>query len=485
MAKVTKNLSKTQASVHSVALVPVVTVLGHVDHGKTSLLDAIRKTNIVAREHGGITQKIGASQVEVNHEGKVRKITFIDTPGHEAFMQMRGRGAKVADIGLLVVSSVDGVMPQTKESIKILKNSNIPYIVVLTKSDVADKNAEKVKGQLLKEEVLLEGKGGDTPVIEVSAKTGDNIKELLDLILLVSDVHPVKTSNIFKGVIIESKLDSKAGPKATVVIKGGKLSVRDEISAEDAEARVKGLINDKGEPLKEAVVGDAIEVLGFEKVPAVGSIVHKKGEKIEEEDTLKSSIKAFREGSENLLRVAIIADSYGSLEAIVAAVEEKINIVSQKTGEVTPADVMFAKSVGAIILGFNARISPAVEKQAREEKVIFRNYNLIYEMIAEIEDFLEGKRLSLEPKILGKAKILASFPFDKKNILGIAVLDGRVAKGDKVKVERDDAVVGEGTITSLRKGKEQTSKAEKGEEAGILLSNEFDFRVGDMVISQG
>ncbi len=482
MAKNSKNLSSNSTSVHSLGT-PVITVLGHVDHGKTTLLDAIRKTNIATREHGGITQKIGASQVEIVHEKQKRKITFIDTPGHEAFMQMRGRGAKVADIGLLVVSAVDGVMPQTKESIKILKASGIPYIVVLTKSDVPDKNVEKVKGQLLKEEVLLEGQGGDVPVVEVSAKANDNIKELLDLILLVSDMHPIQASDTFKGVVIESRLDTKAGPRATVVIKGGKLSLRDEIVSREVSGRVRTLINDKGEQVKTASIGDAIEVLGFEKVPIVGSIINKKGEKIEKEEDQKSSVEAFREGSEELLRVIIVGDSYGSLEAIVAAVEEKINIVSKKTGEVTPADIMFAKSVGAIILGFNAKITPQIEKLAREEKVLVRNYNLIYEMIAEIEDFLEGKRLSLEEKIFGKAKIQASFPFDKQKILGVAILEGRLAKGDRIRIERDDNSIGEGTIASVRQGKEQVSKVEAGAEAGIMLANDLDFQVGDMVIS--
>lgn len=499
MAKNSKNLSDNSTSTHSLsatpvkqansasaeASVPVVTVLGHVDHGKTTLLDAIRKTNVASREHGGITQKIGASQVEILHEGKERKVTFIDTPGHEAFMQMRGRGAKVADIGLLIISSVDGIMPQTKESIKILKTSNIPYIVVLTKSDVADKNVEKVKGQLLKEEVMLESQGGDVPVIEVSAKTNQNIKELLDLILLVSDMHPVEISEIFKGVVIESRLDPKAGPRATVVIKSGKLALRDEIVSGEVVGRVRTLINDKAEQLKEANTGDAIEVLGFEKVPAVGSIVYKKGQEVKAEEEAKSSGEAFREGSENLLRVVIVADSYGSLEAIVNAVEEKINIVSKKTGEITPADVMFAKSTGAIILGFNAKISPAIEKQSREEKVLIRNYPLIYEMISEIEDFLEGKRLSLEEKIFGRAKILASFPFDKQKVIGIAVLEGRVAKGDRIRIERDNVSVGEGMIASVRQGKDQISKVETGSEAGVLLANDLDFQVGDVLICHG
>lgn len=482
MVKTNANLSKSTSAVHPV--VPIVTVLGHVDHGKTTLLDAIRKTDIAAKEHGGITQKIGASQVQVTHEGKPRKITFIDTPGHEAFLEMRGRGAKVADIGLLIVSSLDGVQPQTVESIKILKSSNIPYIVVLTKSDLAEKNIEKVKGQLLKEEVMLEGKGGDVPVIEVSAKTGQNIKELLDLILLVSDLHPTAASGQvqFRGVVIESRLDTKAGPKATVVIRAGKLTVRDEISAGEAKARVRSLINDKNELVKEAVAGDAVEVLGFEKVPSVGSVVQKLGEKVEKEKREERKSEA---RDEDMLKVVVVTDTLGSLEAIVDKIWNKLNIVLQKTGEVSPADIDLAKSVGAVILGFNAKISGSTKKLAEDEKVIMRNYNLIYEMLDEIEDFLEGKRISLEPKILGRAKILALFPFDKKKVLGVQVAEGRVAKGDKVEIVRNEETIGIGTIVSLRQGKEQISKVEAGSEAGILLSNEFDTRVGDMVVSQG
>ena len=508
-----QNLSSNQTSV-----TPVVTVLGHVDHGKTTLLDAIRKTNIASGEHGGITQRIGASQVEVEHEGKKRKITFIDTPGHEAFMQMRGRGAKVADIGLLIVSSVDGVMPQTKESIKILKDSKIPYIAVLTKSDVPEKNIEKVKGQLLKEEVLLEGQGGDVPVIEVSAKTGTNIKELLDLILLVSDLHPTQVQDVLKGVVIESRLDTKAGPKATVVVKSGRVSVRDEIEAGEAKGKVRSLINDKGVQVKEAEIGDAVEVLGFEKVPEVGSVVYSDGRlsalseparqalenKLSSTRSLSESAQQSSQINKNevsassvaaqttnqpspadLLKVIIVADSYGSLEAIVNKIWDKLSIVSQKTGEVTSADVDFAKSTGAIILGFNAKISGSVEKTARDEKVLFRNYNLIYEMIDEIEDFLEGKRLSLEEKIFGRAKIQASFPFNKQKVLGLAVLEGRIVKGDKVRIERGEEVVGESMVTSVRVGKEQISKVEQGQECGVLLSSELDFRVGDVLISHG
>jgi translation initiation factor IF-2 len=258
---------------------PVVAVLGHVDHGKTTLLDAIRKTNVASGEHGGITQKIGASEIEIMHDGQKRKITFIDTPGHEAFSQMRGRGAQAADIGLLIVSSVDGVMPQTKESIQLLKNSKIPYIAVLTRSDDTNKQVEKTKQQLLKEEVMLEGFGGDIPMLEVSGKTGENVKELLDLILLVYEMkkeanfYPFKRTGALMGIVIESKLDKNAGPRATVVVKNGVLKTKTEIFAGEIRGKVRGLISDKGKNLEEVSVGEAVEVLGFEKVPTVGSVV--------------------------------------------------------------------------------------------------------------------------------------------------------------------------------------------------------------------
>src|SRR3989344_1971040 len=263
-----KKNEKQSSKAESVNYPPVVAVLGHVDHGKTSLLDAIRKTTIAQREHGGITQGIAAANIEIIAEGVRKRITFIDTPGHEAFAQMRGRGTQAADIGLLVVSSVDGVMPQTRESIEILKKAGIPFIVVLTKADVPDRNEEKVKGQLVKEEVLLEGYGGDVPYISVSAKANINIKELLELIILVFEMKKKPVSdNKFRGIIIESQLDQKSGPKATIVIKSGVLSVGLDIECNGIKARVRTIINDKGLHLDKATVGEAVEVLGFEKVP--------------------------------------------------------------------------------------------------------------------------------------------------------------------------------------------------------------------------
>lgn len=473
--KVEKNVKTTHP--------PVVAVLGHVDHGKTTLLDAIRKTSIAEREHGGITQKIGASDVEIEHEGKKRHITFIDTPGHQAFSQMRSRGAQAADIALLIVSSVDGVMPQTIESIQLLKATKTPFIAVLTKSDSPEKNIEKVKGQLLKHEVMLEGSGGDVPVIEVSAKDGKNIKELLDLILLVFDMSvKAPDSNKFSAIIIESKLDERSGAKATIIVKSGKLSIKDDITSGDISGRVRSLVGADGKQVQTVYAGGGAELLGFNKVADVGGMVYIKGEG--ESKLAKKDKEIAKSLEDKILSILIVADTLGSLEAILSSMpQEKIDVVMSKTGEVTTADVLFAKSVGAIILGFNTRIRPDVEKLAITEKVLLKNYTIIYEMLSEIEDVLEGKEISLQELILGEAKILARFPYEKTQVLGISVVSGRIAKGDRVRILRGEEVLGETTITSSRQGKDQVSKIEKGSEGGIIISPFIDFETGDMVIS--
>jgi len=495
-----KNKQKNAQNSDEINYPPVVAVLGHVDHGKTTLLDTIRKTTIALREHGGITQKIGASTVEITHEGKKRKITFIDTPGHEAFSLMRGRGVQAADIGLLVVSVVDGVQPQTRESIKLLQDSKIPFIVVLTKSDDPNKNLEKAKQQLLKEEVLLENYGGEVPVIEVSAKTNINIKELLELILLVFDMkkhsgfYKFLSSNPFSAIVIESKLDQKSGPRATIIVKNGTVLLRDEIVCDTVSGRVRTIINDFGQRLDKATVGDAVEILGFQEVPKVGEIVFKKSEKVKEELPLQiplpeTEIQEVQElGPDtyvdiNVLSVIICADSQGSLEAIVNKIPERIKVAMTKTGDIETSDVLFAKSVGAIILGFNIKIKPEVVKLAATEKVLLKNYLIIYEMMDEIQDLLDGKILSLQEEVFGNAKILARFPFEKTEVLGIVVTDGRIARGDRVRVMRKDETIGEANISSVRQGKNTVSKVEKGQEAGIILSPSLDFTIGDVLIS--
>lgn len=498
--------------------VPVVAVLGHVDHGKTSLLDAIRKTTVAQREHGEITQGIGASSVEITVEGVKKRITFIDTPGHEAFVLMRGRGTQAADIGLLVVSLVDGVMPQTKESIEILKKAQIPFIVVLTKADAPEKQEVKVKQQLLKEQVLLEGYGGDVPYICVSARTNANIKELLELISLVFEMKqkPVVQDSKLKSIVIESQLDQRSGPKATVVIKSGVLKIRDEIECDGIKARVRTIINDKGIHLDKAIVGEAVEVLGFEKVPPVGGIVLSAGVpqgspapatrlEIGNASSWVPSLAPipFHSGKKAMpmpedflnttetptLSIVLCADNQGSLEAIVRSLPPEINIVLKKTGDITTTDILLAKSINAIVLGFNVKIKPEIMKFAVQEKVLAKNYKIIYELISEIKDVLKGKQLEMVEEIYGRAKILASFPFEKTKVLGIKVLEGRVARGDKVRLISPsadrEAIIGESIINSVRTGKNVVSKIEEGQEGGVIIFPFLDFTIGDMLICHG
>lgn len=498
MVKKTTNLHSTHSDQQR-SFPPVVTVLGHVDHGKTSLLDAIRKTSIAAREHGGITQKIGASKIEIVHEGKKRFITFIDTPGHETFSKMRSRGAQVADIGLLIVSMADGVMPQTKESMQILKDAQIPFIVVLTKADLVDRYNDKVKSQLAKEGVMVEGMGGDVPVIDVSSKTGKNIKELLDLILLVHELHSSnqdkkpRADAPLQAVVIEAKLDPKAGPRATIVVKNGTITLRDELLCEGVLARVKMMLTDTGTAVQQAIVGDAVELLGFEKVPAVGGIVThsvrlgqaKKGEDIAQKEAVPEEEKAAYSPhvDEQKLPLIVVTDTQGSLEAILQSLPKGIKVILAKTGEISEADVLMAKSVRAIAVGFNAKLRPEVIRLAREEKILMKNYTIIYELLDEVADVLEGKQLAMEEKIFGVAKILATFPFEKTKVLGVGVVEGRIAKGDKVRLLHGDEIIGESSVISVRQGKNQVSKVEKGNECGIVIAPLLDFTLGDMIIS--
>lgn len=470
---------------------PVVSVLGHVDHGKTTLLDAIRKTTIATREHGGITQKIGASSVEIVHEGQKRNITFIDTPGHEAFSSMRGRGARVADIGILVVAANDGVMPQTQESIKMLKEAGIPFIVAFTKSDLPEAQVEKVKQQLLKEDVIVDSLGGDIPSILVSAKAGTNIKELLDLLLLVQELHyadeaktgKVSENNPFEGVVIESKLDTKSGPRATMVIKNGTVSVKDVIVTDTSKGKVRALILPDGQSIQKASIGQAVEVLGFEVVPKVGSIVKKEGQ----EGSVLSAPAPVRKIPEapagTVLSLILVADTLGSLEALQYSLPEKVYLLEAKTGDVSEADVLLAKTTGAFILTFNVKLKPDVIKFAMTEKVLLKNYTIIYELLGELKDAIEGKVLSGMEQLYGAAQIQATFPFEKSTVLGIKVIEGRIAKGDKIRLMRDDIVIGESSITSLRQGKDPASKIEKNQEGGILISPFLDIQLGDVIIS--
>lgn len=477
-------MKKEKNKITSILRPPIVVVLGHVDHGKTTLLDYIRQTNVAAGEAGEITQKIGAYQTKT----KDSTITFIDTPGHEAFLKMRSRGASVADIAILVVSSVDGVMPQTLESIRIINEAKLPLIVALNKADLPSVNLEKVKKQLVKTGLLLEGLGGDIVSVPVSAKTGQGISDLLEMVVLLAQMQKIEADpkGELQAVIIEAKIDKGRGPVASIIIKNGTLKIGDEFFAEDIKIKVKALINDKGERIKEALPGTPVEVLGFEKVPSVGATLTK--QMVTAESNLanlsqETNKQSFSANGEALLKIILKTDTLGSLEAIIASLPKEVEILDKGTGDVSESDVLLAKTTGSLILGFNINVANAILKLAETEKVKIKTYQIIYKLLEELEEVKEILANPPEEESLGKAEILAEFPFNKEKIAGSRVLEGRMAVGDKVKILRKEEEVGRTKIKSLRTGKEIINKAEMGKECGLFFDPFLDFKVGDIVIS--
>ncbi len=488
---------------------PIVTILGHVDHGKTSLLDFIRKASVAAREHGGITQHIGAYQVE--HEGKL--ITFIDTPGHAAFEKMRSRGASVADIAVLVVAIDDGIMPQTIEAIKHIKAANVPIIVAVNKIDLPGINLtvqmEKLKKQLSDHEVLIEEYGGDVPIVQLSAKTGEGVDKLLEMISLVAEVHETRgDSNLpAAGVVIEANLDKFKGPIATVLVRNGTLKKGDKISLGGVESKIRGLNDFTGKAIDQAGPSTPVEVLGLEMVPAVGAVLGE--EKVEvAADEVMSLIEKLRAGQVEKLGVVVKADKQGSLEAILDALAKfneqgtHVEVISSGTGEVSEADVKLAAGTKAIVLGFNVKVAGTATKIAEVEHVLIRTYSIIYELLDELEDVIAGMLSGeLEEEIFGTAQIVAEFPFGKnERIAGCKVLDGHISKGPKVRVVRSPStgaqdnnpstgaqdqreVIVETKLKSIKKVREEVPSVDRGDECGMMFAEPVDFQIGDIIES--
>lgn len=459
---------------------PIVTLLGHVDHGKTTLLDAIRETRIASKEAGGITQSIGASVIRT-HEDK--EITFIDTPGHAAFEKMRSRGATVADIAILVVAADDGVKPQTKEAIEHIKKASIPYIVAFTKIDLDTADVEKAKRQLEAKEVLFEGRGGDTPSVEVSGTEKKGIKDLLETISLVWEVNEVgaKPQASLEAVVIETGKD-KAGPTVSVVVRKGTLKTKDELSSAGREARVKGLFDDKGKGVKEVGPGYPALILGFKDIPPVGSLAGYKGE--EKEKAVKEGDKRERrEIKEGELPVVVKAKNQGSLEAVISNLPKGAVVVDSGVGDVTKNDIFMAKSSekGAMIFVFEADIPSNMQKLAEVEGIDIERFDIIYKLLERMEEVIkEGKE-----KIKGIAQILKTFPYDKKQVAGCRIKRGEIEKGDKLVLMSKGDEVGRVTVISIRKQKDEVQKVKDGEECGILFKPQLDFSKGDMLVSVG
>ncbi len=486
---------------------PVVTIMGHVDHGKTSLLDYIRKTRVTASEAGGITQHIGAYTVNVGDKG----ITFLDTPGHEAFTAMRARGAMATDIAVLVVAADDGVMPQTIESINHAKAANVPVIVAINKCDKPTANPERIRTELTEYGLVAEEWGGDTIMVEVSATTGQNIDQLLEMILLVAEVQNLRANPNRKarGIIIEARLDKGRGPVATVLVQNGTLMIGDTIVAGTAYGRVRAMVNDRSERVRSAGPSMPVEVIGFNDVPSAGDIISavdddKLSRQVAEErkDKLRAALiksqtrtslddlfNQISAGQVKDLNLIVKADVQGSVEAVKQSLEKlsndevRVRCIHGGVGAITETDVMLASASNAIIIGFNVRHDNAVRDLAERENVDIRLYRVIYNAIEEIQAAMKGL---LAPKfketVLGRAEVRQTYKVSGVGtVAGCYVLDGKILRNAKARLLRDNVVVTETKIDSLRRFKDDAKEVAAGYECGVGLENYNDVKEGDVI----
>ena len=472
----------------------MVVILGHIDHGKTSLLLAIRKIQFIAGKPGGmITQHIGAFEIE--RDGK--KITFIDTPGHEAFSQMRSRGAKVADIAILVIDATQGVQAQTKEAISHARSAQIPIIVVLNKIDLPTTNPEKAKKELQKEGVLVEDFGGKVPLVKTSAKTGQGIEELLELVLLVAEMENLKTDILkpAEGVIIEAYLDSKRGATATLILNEGILKLGEVIATPSTLGKIKNLEDFQGKKIERAVPSQPVVVIGFEKVPKVGEEIKafpdsEMAKKYLEIKERKQPQVLEIKPEQKVLNLILKADVLGSIEAIEGVLkglpQDKIvlRILKSEVGEINENDVELAKSSRALILGFRVKTNPIVKGLAQREKIKILNFEVIYDLVEEMRKLME--KIS-KPEILridlGKVKVLVDFWKEKnRQIVGGRIIEGEVKKGNLIEILRNNELIGRGKMINLQRNKKDIERATKGEEVGILYEGEKKIEVADTLI---
>ena len=485
---------------------PVVVVMGHVDHGKTSLLDAVRSTNVIEGEAGGITQHIGAYKVNING----REITFLDTPGHEAFTSMRARGAQITDIAILVVAANDGVMPQTVEAINHAKAANIPIIVAVNKIDLPEANVEKVKQELMQYELVSEEWGGDTIFVPISAKNNINIENLLEMVLLVADMQELKANpnKQSKGVVIEARLDKSKGPVASVLVQRGTLDVGDTVVVGTSIGRIRAMKNDKGQSVKEAGPSTPVEIMGLTEVPEAGDTFYEvKNEKMakhliekrraqEREKLISSSTVTLsnlfeKMASEELKQLNLIvkADVQGSAEAVKQSLEKlsneevKVRVIHSAPGAINESDVQLAKAAGAIIIGFNVRPVVTAKELADREEVEIKLYSIIYQAIEDVEAAMKGMLDPVfEEKIIGNAQVRQTFKVSSVGtIAGCYVLDGKIERNAGVRVIRDSVVIHEGKLTSLKRFKDDAKEVTKGFECGVQIEDYNDIKEDDII----
>jgi translation initiation factor IF-2 len=486
---------------------PVVVVMGHVDHGKTSLLDAIRQTNVIEGEAGGITQAIGAYQVNVNG----REITFLDTPGHEAFTSMRARGAQITDIAILVVAANDGVMPQTVEAINHAKAAGIPIIVAINKIDLPDANIDKVKQEMMKYELVPEEWGGDTIYVPISAKKRINIDELLEMVLLQADVLELKANpkKQAKGVVIEARLDKTKGPIATMLVQRGSLDVGDTIVVGSAIGRIRAMKNDKGQKVKSAGPSTPVEIMGLTEVPESGDIFYEvKDEKMakhlierrkraQREKSINNTTKVtldnlftqMEQGNLKRLNIIVKADVQGSCEALKQSLEKlsdeevSVNVIHSATGAVNESDVNLAQVANAIIIAFNVRPVPTAKTLAERNEIEIKQYSVIYQAIDDVKSAMKGMLDPIfEEKVIGNVEVRQTFKVSNVGtIAGAYVLDGKIERNAGVRVIRENVVIHEGKLVSLKRFKDDVKEVAKGYECGMQIENYNDIKEGDII----
>lgn len=484
---------------------PIVTVMGHVDHGKTSLLDAIRNTAVTEQEAGGITQHIGASQVEIN--GK--KITFLDTPGHEAFTAMRARGAKVTDIAIIVVAADDGVMPQTIEAINHSKAAGVPIIVAVNKIDKPAANMDRVKQELSEQGVISEDWGGDTIFVPVSAKKHMGIENLLEMILLVAEVQELKANpnRTAKGTIIEAKLDKGRGPVATVLVEKGTLNKGDVVLVGSVHGKIRAMFNSKGKKINQAGPSVPVEILGLNETPQAGDILvvmenekdakniaekrkdkkHKESMNATSKVSLDDLFEKIQKGEVKDLNIIIKADVSGSIEAVKQSLQKlsmdevKVNPIHGGVGGINENDVMLASASNAIVIGFNVRPSIAAMELAKKENVDIRTYNIIYQAIEDIQQAVKGMLTPVYKEVvMGRAEVRQTFKVPNVGIVaGVYVTSGKITRKSKVRLLRNDIVIHEGDISSLKRFKDDVSELNTGFEGGVGIEKYNDIKEGD------
>ena len=486
---------------------PVVVVMGHVDHGKTSLLDTIRKTNVIGGEAGGITQAIGAYKVKVND----REITFLDTPGHEAFTAMRARGAQITDIAILVVAANDGIMPQTVEAINHAKSAGIPIIVAINKIDLPDANIDRVKQELMNYELVPEEWGGDTICVPISAKNNTNIDQLLEMVLLEADVLELKANphKQAKGVVIEARLDKSRGAIATMLVQRGSLDTGDTIIVGSSIGRIRAMTNENGKKVKSAGPSTPVEIMGLTEVPEAGDIfyevkdektakhlIEKRKREAREKQinsgtkvTLDNLFSQMEEGNLKHLNLIVKADVQGSVEAVKQSMEKlqneevKVKVIHAAPGAVNESDVTLAKVSNAIIIAFNVRPIPAAKEMAEKEEVEIKQYSVIYQAIEEVEAAMKGMLApKYEEKVIGNAEVRQTFRISNVGtIAGAYVLTGKVERNAGVRVIRDNIVIHEGKLATLKRFKDDAKEVTKGFECGIQIENYNDIKEGDII----